>query len=100
MKDGTARLRVRVTPGAGRTEVVGRHGDAWRLRVTPAPERGRATEAALRLLADTLSVPRRNVSLVSGHAAREKLVAVAGLTVGEAEQRLASEAAEGRKPSR
>lgn len=95
-----ARIRVRVSPGAGKTEVAGRHGDAWRLRVAPAPERGRATEAALRLLADTLSVPRRNVSLVSGHASREKLVAVAGLTLSEAEHRLATESAEARRPSR
>ncbi len=98
--EAAARIRVRVSPGSGRTEIVGRHGGAWRVRVKPAPERGRATEAALRLLAKTLSVPRRNVSLVSGHASREKLVTVAGLSSTEAEQRLASEAAEGRKPSR
>lgn len=68
--------------------------------MAPAPERGRATEAALRLLAKALSVPRGNVSLVAGHASREKVVAVAGLSGAEAEQRLALEAATGRKPSR
>lgn len=91
---------MRVSPGAGRTEVVGRQGDAWRVRVTPAPERGRATEAALRLLAETLSVPRRNLSLVSGHASRDKLVSVAGLTSTEVEHRLASVTAGGRRPNR
>jgi uncharacterized protein YggU (UPF0235/DUF167 family) len=95
-----ARLRVRVSPAAGKAGIVGRLGDVWRIRVTPAPERGRATEAALRLLAETLSVPRRSVSLVSGHASRDKLVSVAGLTSTEVEHRLASETAEGRRPSR
>ena len=88
MKDGGARIRVTVTPGAGRTELVGRHGDAWRIRVTSAPERGRANDAALRLLAETLSLPRRNLSVITGHTAREKLVAADGITAAEAESRL------------
>jgi hypothetical protein len=85
---GAARIRVKVTPGAGRTEVIGRHGEAWRIRVTSAPERGRANEATLRLLAETLSLPRRNLSVVSGHTARDKLVAADGITPAEAESRL------------
>ena len=79
---------MKVTPGAERTEVVGRHGEAWRIRVASAPERGRANDAALRLLAETLSLPRRNLSVVAGHTAREKLVAAEGISAAEAEARL------------
>jgi uncharacterized protein len=85
---GAARIRVKVTPGAQRTEVIGRHGEVWRIRVASVPERGRANEAALRLLAETLSLPRRNLSVVAGHTARDKLVAADGITVAEAEARL------------
>jgi uncharacterized protein YggU (UPF0235/DUF167 family) len=88
MKDGAARIRVKVTPSAGRAEVVGRQGDVWRIRVASAPERGRANEAALRLLAETLSLPRRSLSLVAGHTAREKLVAAEGISPAEVESRL------------
>jgi uncharacterized protein YggU (UPF0235/DUF167 family) len=88
VKEGGTRIRVKVTPGAERTEVVGRHGDAWRIRVASAPERGRANDAALRLLAETLLLPRRSLSVVAGHTGRDKLVAADGITAAEAESRL------------
>ncbi len=86
----TARLRVRVAPGARRTRVVGRHGDGWKLAVAAPPERGRANDAVVELLASALHVPRRDVSVVSGHAAREKIVELAGLAPDEIDRRLAS----------
>ena len=86
------RLRVRVSPGAGRAAVVGRHGDAWKVRVTEAPERGRANEAVLRLLAETLALPRTALTLVSGHGGREKTVELTGMGPTLIERRLASAA--------
>jgi uncharacterized protein (TIGR00251 family) len=76
--DPTARLRLHVVPGASRAGVVGRHGDGWKVRVTAPPERGKANEAVVRLLAATLGLPRAAVTIVSGHGAREKTVEVAG----------------------
>ena len=58
MAAASTRVRLRVSPGAGRAQVVGRHGDAWKVRVTAAPEQGRANDAVLRLLAEVLAVPR------------------------------------------
>ena len=85
----STRLQLRVSPGAGRAQVVGRHGAAWKVRVTAAPEGGKANDAVVRLLADTLRLPHRDVEIVSGHAARDKLVAVAGIDADEMERRLA-----------
>jgi uncharacterized protein YggU (UPF0235/DUF167 family) len=81
-----------VAPGASRAGVVGRHGDAWKLRVAAAPEGGRANDAVIRLLADTLAVPRASVTLVSGHGARDKIVELTGLEPGQIERRLTSAA--------
>ena len=53
-----------------------------------APERGRANEAVLRLLAETLGLPKSDVSLVSGHAGRDKVVELRGLGEAEVESRL------------
>ena len=70
-------------------EIVGRHGDAWRVRVTAAPERGRANDEVLDLLAETLGLRRPQLRLVSGAASRDKLVELDGLDSSEAEERLA-----------
>jgi uncharacterized protein len=82
-------LRLRVVPGSAKPGIVGRYGDAWKLRVSAPPERGQANEATLDLLADTLGLPAANVRLVSGHGSRDKTVEVAGITTAEAERRLA-----------
>jgi uncharacterized protein (TIGR00251 family) len=82
------RLDLRVAPGGSRATVVGRHGDAWKLRVVAAPERGRANEAVVALLAATLDLKRPNVTIVSGMSSRNKTVEIVGLTLDEAERRL------------
>ena len=84
------RLRLRVSPGAARTAVVGRHGGAWKVRVAAAPERGKANDALLALLAETLAVPRSSVTLVSGGGSRDKIVELAGIEPDEIERRLAT----------
>ena len=91
MRETRTRLRLRVAPGATRSELVGRHADGWKVRVAAAPEDGKANEAVLRLLADKLAVPRRQLSVVSGHAARDKIVELEGLDAAEAERRLHAE---------
>jgi uncharacterized protein (TIGR00251 family) len=84
-----ARLHIRVSPGARRTELVGRHGNGWKVRVTAPPENGRANDAVLALLAHRLDLPRRRLSVVSGRSAREKVVELEGIDREEAERRLA-----------
>jgi len=85
VEPSTTRLRVRVSPGARRTEIAGRHGDGWKVRVAAPPEDGRANEAVLRLLAERLGLPRRAVAIVSGHTAREKVVELDGISQERAE---------------
>jgi uncharacterized protein (TIGR00251 family) len=87
-------LRLRVVPGARRPGIVGRHGEAWKLRVSAPAEAGRANDAVLMLLAETLNVSRRDLELTSGHSSRDKVVALDGMTSEIAETRLAHAAVE------
>jgi uncharacterized protein (TIGR00251 family) len=84
-----ARITVTVTPGAKRTELVGRHGDGWKARVAAPPEGGRANAALGALLADALGVRRDQVTVVAGRASRRKIVDIDGLDPGEIARRLA-----------
>jgi uncharacterized protein len=81
-------VKLRVVPGVGRPGVVGRHGDAWKVRVTAAPERGKANEAVLDQLASVLHVSRGDVDLVAGHRSRDKVAVVRDVTEREIEARL------------
>jgi uncharacterized protein YggU (UPF0235/DUF167 family) len=89
-----ARLRLRVSTGSRRSQIVGRYGDAWKVRVSAAPERGAANAAVLDLLAASLGMERRSVTLVAGATARDKVVEIEGLELAEVEQALAAVASQ------
>jgi len=69
-------VTIRVKPGAGRTVVGGRYDDALVVRVSERAVDGKATEGALRALADALGVRRADVRLVTGATSRTKIVEI------------------------
>jgi hypothetical protein len=71
------RVAVHVIPGSSRTLVGGSRGEALVVRVTARPERGRATDAAMRAVAEALNVRPRDVRLVAGTTSRAKVFEVA-----------------------
>jgi uncharacterized protein (TIGR00251 family) len=85
-------LRLRVAPGTTHPGIVGRHGAGWKVRVTAPPEGGRANDAVLTLLAETLGVPRADLELALGSTSRDKTVTLVGLTTETAEARMAAAA--------
>ncbi len=84
-----ARLTVRVRPWASRNEIVAAGGASLRVRVTAPPAGGAANEAVRGLLAEALDCPRSAVTILGGHSARTKIVAVAGLSPADLRARLA-----------
>ncbi|MDQ1375735.1 MAG: uncharacterized protein QOJ09_3073 [Actinomycetota bacterium] len=86
--DGAVLLRLHVQPGAGRSAVVGRHGDALKVRVAAPPTGGRANDAVLALIADTLGVKAADVELVGGDSSRSKRVRVKGVEADDVRKNL------------
>ncbi len=82
------RLSVKVQPGARREEITGFEGGVLRMRVTAPPEKGKANEAVVALLAKTLGVAKRDVTLVRGVTSRQKVLEVTGLSEAEVWRRL------------
>ena len=86
--DGSFVLRVHAQPGAGRSQVVGRHGDALKVRVAAPPEGGRANDAVAKLLAETLGAAARDIELVGGASSRQKRFLVKGVDLDDARRLL------------
>lgn len=76
--DGTLTFAVRVVPRAARSEIVGEHDGALRVRVAAPPVEGAANEELRRTLARAFDVPARNVEIVSGQSSKTKRVRVNG----------------------
>jgi uncharacterized protein (TIGR00251 family) len=81
-------LAVHAQPGAGRTQVVGRHGDAVKIRVAAPPEGGRANEALVAVIADRFGVPAKAVTLTVGATSRSKRFRIQGMGADAFEARL------------
>jgi uncharacterized protein (TIGR00251 family) len=72
---------VRVQPRASRSEIVGLHGDALKVRLCAPPVKGAANGALVELLAAALGVPRHSVRIAAGATSRGKVVEVDGVSV-------------------
>jgi uncharacterized protein (TIGR00251 family) len=77
-------LDLHIQPGAKQTEVVGRHGDALKIRLAAPPVDGKANDALVAFIAKKLGAGRTAVELVSGQTSRAKRVRVAGITPADA----------------
>lgn len=88
--EAVARLHVRVKPNARRTQLIGRMGDAVRVDVAAAPERGRANEELIEILAAALHLPRESFAIAAGQSSRDKHLRIRGIDAAELERRLSA----------
>ena len=83
-----ATLSVRIQPRASKNEVIRREDGGIKIRLTAPPVDGAANEALVRFLADTFSVSKSQVEIVSGHTSRDKIVRIQGRSEADAERLL------------
>ena len=74
-------IDVKVVPGGSREQIAGVLGGALKLKVTAPPEGGKANKAVCALLARSLGVAKRDVSVDSGHSQPHKRIAIRGVTI-------------------
>lgn len=73
-------LPVRAVPRASKNEIQGVHGEALKVRLQAPPVEGKANQALIRFLSDTLDIPRTQLSIASGETGRNKSVLIVGAT--------------------
>ena len=73
---GGVRISVQITPNAKKSEVTGVLDDVLKIRLQAQPIEGKANEALVRFLADTLSVPKNAVAITHGHTNKRKMIEV------------------------
>ena len=81
-------INIRVQPRASRNSVeIGADGTV-RVRVTATPDRGKANEAVVKLLAAKIGVSKSAVRIVRGHTSRSKSVQIEGLNLDSVIKRI------------
>jgi uncharacterized protein (TIGR00251 family) len=83
-------LAVRAQPGARKRGVTGQHNGMLKLAVQAPPDKGRANEALVELIAELFECKRSQVELLSGQTSQEKKFLLRGMSVEEAEAKLSA----------
>ena len=82
-------MEIKVQPKAKRNAVEVSDAGGVTVRVTAAPDNGKANDAVISILAKKLRLPKGGVEIIRGHRSRTKLVRVLSLTRSQLMERLA-----------
>src|SRR5262249_45025577 len=85
-KTKAARFAVKVQPRASKTELAGKLGDAYKLRLAAPPVDGKANEACVQFFAERFRRPRSAVRIVKGLTSRTKTIEIEGVEMNEVER--------------
>lgn len=71
-------VRIKVIPRSAKSEIVGTLADGTlKIKIAAPPEKGKANDALIALLAAHYGVARTSIKIVSGHGTPRKLVEIA-----------------------
>ena len=88
MTNRMATLTIKVIPGASRDRIAGKLGDAIKVQVSAAPERGKANDAVINLIAGLLGLRRNDIQIACGHAQPRKVLEINGIDQQTLDQRI------------
>lgn len=85
-----AAFAVHLVPKSIKNEVVGKHGDGLKIKLTTSSVAGIANDTLLAFLSEKLGIDRKDIEIAAGRSSSEKMIIVLGLTPTEVEDRLLS----------
>ena len=83
-----AEISVRVRPNSAKSEVVGVTNGVWQVRVSASPVKGKANKELIALLSRLLGVSKSRIGIIKGHATRDKVIVIDGLSQEDIMKRL------------
>jgi len=78
-KDGRIIFDIKVVPGSSRTVIAGIYNGMLKVRLAAAPEKGKANQALIELLAEKFNIPKNSVAILSGQTSKIKKISVPDL---------------------
>lgn len=82
------KIKIYVQPRASRSEIVGMHGDALKIRLAAPPVDGAANDELVRFIAKTLGTTMSNVRISAGARSRTKTVEISNVEEAIVAQKL------------
>ncbi|PKK92189.1 MAG: hypothetical protein CVV64_01910 [Candidatus Wallbacteria bacterium HGW-Wallbacteria-1] len=79
-------LEVKATPRASSNALKGFRNNVLLIQVTAAPDRNRANEELIKLLAKTIGIPKSRITILRGHTSRNKTLSISGMSLAEIER--------------
>lgn len=73
---GCVRVLIRAQPRASRTEIVGEHNGALKVRIAAPPVEGAANAELVKFIAKKLGIASSRIRVLAGESARTKVVAI------------------------
>ena len=86
--DGGVVFSAKVVPGSSRTALSGLFDGMLKIKVSAAPEKGKANECLIEFLAKQLGVKGKHVSIISGQRSPVKQIQISGVSSDVLLQRL------------
>jgi uncharacterized protein len=74
------KIAVKITPSAGRNEILSLTNDIWRIKIAAPPEKGKANKELIEFLSERLGIKKDSVIIIKGQTSHNKIVAISGVS--------------------
>ena len=86
-KDDGITFDIRVVPRASRSEIVGTHDNALKIRIAAPPVNGAVNAALIKFLAKQFGVSKSDIEIVGGETSKNKRIKIANLSQSSFEEK-------------
>jgi uncharacterized protein len=81
-------IRIKLLPRSSKSQIMGREGEFYRVKVNSPPVDGEANKELISLISKKLRIPKSNIEIISGRTSRMKVLRVLGLDIQSVSRRM------------